>query len=261
MEAHLDAVFSRPTSDELATTLLSAFSPPGTLPLPLEPGILEAGTVERTSFEAWREGNGIPGHIVNEQIRVPFAEWSERTGLPEQLVLCKGRLVDITVLRFPTIADAVDRPHDAAIFESGHPVLLVSDKVGPAPLSHVVVAWNGSLHSTQAVFGAMSHLRAADCVTALTTTDLGMRPGEHGVVGDTDLVDALSWHGIMARHRQIDLGPLLVGPALLQEADDLGATLLVMGAATSSRVSIACPGGMTEHVFRNPPAIPVLMAH
>ena len=227
----------------------------------MEPVFLEAGTAGRASFEAWRDRNGIPGHILDEQIRVPFAEWSERTGFPEQLILRKGRLASMTVLRFPTIANALDRPQGAAIFESGHSVLLVSDQVGPEPLSHIVVAWNGILHSTKAIFGAMLLLLAADRVTVLTTTDLGKRPGNQGLVGDTDLVDALSWHGVMARHRQLDPGPSSVDSALLQEADDLEATLLVMGAATSSRVSIACPGGMTEHVFRNPPAIPVLMAH
>ena len=261
VEAHLGVMFSRPTPDGLETTLQSAVSPPATLSLHMEPMIHEAGREARASFEAWRERNGIPGHIVNEQIRVPYAEWSERTGLPEELILRKGWLVDMTVLRFPTASDALDRPHDAAIFESGHPVLLVADQVGPAPLSHIVVAWNDSLHATRAVFGAMSLLRAADRVTVLTTTDLAPRPGEQGVAGDTDLVDALSWHGVKARHRKIDPGPSSVGPALLQEADELEATLLVMGAATSSRASIACPGGVTEHVFRNPPAIPVLMAH
>lgn len=266
VEAHLDVVFVRPGSDDLATTLGSTVSPSATLLQHMELGIHEAGRAARASFEAWREGNGVPGHIMNEQIRVPFAKWSERTGLPEQFILRKGRLVDMTVLSFPKIADALDRPHDAALFESGHPVLLAPDHVGHAPLSHVVVAWNASLHSTRAVTGAMSLLRAAERVTVLTTTDLGRQfsnqgAGGNGVGGDTDLVDALSWHGVEAGHRKLDPNTSSVGTALLQEADYLKATLLVMGAVTRSRVSAAFLGGATEHVFRNPPGIPVLMAH
>ena len=261
VKAHLDVVFVRPTTDDLATTLGSAVSPPASLLQHMEPGIHEAGRAARASFEAWRERNGVPGQIMNEQIRVPFAQWSERTGLPEQFILRKGRLVDMTVLGFPKIADALDRPHDAALFESGHPVLLVPDHVGQAPLSHVVVAWNGSLHSTRAVTGAMSLLRAAERVTVLTTTDLGRQLGNQGADGDTDLVDALSWHGVEAGHHQLDHNTSSVGSSLLKEADDLKATLLVMGAVTRSRVSAAFLGGMTEHVFRNPPGIPVLMAH
>ncbi len=261
VEAHLDVVFIRPTLDDLAATLGGAVGPSATLLQHMAPGIEEAGRAARASFEAWREANGVPGHMVNDQIRVPFAAWSERTGLPEQLILHRGRLVDMTVLRFPKIGEALDRPHDAALFESGHPVLLVSDHVGHAPLSHVVVAWNGSLHSTRAVNGAMPLLRAAERVTVLTTTDLGRQLGNQGVGGDTDLVDALSWHGVEAAHRQLDSGTSPAGVALLKEADELQATLLVMGAVTRSRVSAAFLGGMTQHVFRNPPGIPVLMAH
>lgn len=254
VEAHLDVVFVRPRSNDLETTL--------------EPATQATG---RASFEAWRERNGVPGHIVNQQIRVPFAKWSERTGSPEQFILRKGRLVDMIVLRFPALGDALDRPHDAALFESGHPVLLVPEHVEESLLSHVVVAWNGSLHSTRSVTGAMPLPRAAERVTVLTTADLGRQLGNqgsggdgaggNGPSGDTDLVDALSWHGVEAGHCQLDPNTSPVGKALLQEAGDLKATLLVMGAATRSRVSAAFLGGTTEHVFRNPPGIPVLMAH
>lgn len=202
-----------------------------------------------------------PTNIISGRLRVPFAAWSERTGLPEQLILRRGRMVDMTVLCFPKFADALDRPHNAALFETGHPVLFVPDHVGRTPLSHVVVAWNGSLHSTRAVIGAMALLRAAERVTVLTTTDLTGHRGNQDASGDMNLADALAWHGVETGHRQLESATLSPGGALLQAADDLNATLLVMGAATRSRVSAASLGRATEHVFRNPPTIPVLMAH
>lgn len=261
VEAHLDVVFIRPTLDDLTATLGSAVNPPATLLHDMEPTLHEAGKAAQESFAAWCKANGVPGHIINGQLRVPFAAWSERTGLPEQLILRRGRMVDMTVLRFPTLAGAIDRPHDAALFETGHPVLFVPDHVGRVPLSHVVVAWNGSLHSTRAVIGAMALLRAAERVTVLTTTDLSGRRGNQDASGDMNLADALSWHGVETSHHQIDPATASLGGALLQSADELKATLLVMGAATRSRVSSAFLGRTTDHVFRNPPNIPVLMAH
>jgi nucleotide-binding universal stress UspA family protein len=261
VEAHLEVVFIRPTLDDLAITLSGAVSPPATLLRDIEPGLHEAGETAQASFAAWRAANGVPDHIVNGQIRLPFAAWSERTGLPEQLILRRGRLVDMIVLGVPTLADALDRPHDAALFETGHPVLFVPDHVGRAPLSHVVVAWNGSLHSTRAVIGAMALLRAAERVTVLTTTDPSGQRGNQDASGDMNLGDALAWHGVETGHRQLDSATISLGGALLESAYDLNATLLVMGAATRSRVSSAFLGRTTDYVFRNPPSIPVLMAH
>ena len=261
VEAHLDVVFIRPTLDDLEVTLRSAVSAPTTLLRELEPVLHEAGTAAQASFTDWREANGISDHMVNGQIRVPFAAWSERNGLPEQLILRRGRLVDMTVLRFPTLADALGRPHDAALFETGHPVLFVPDHVGRAPLSHVVVAWNGSLHSTRAVIGAMALLRTAERVTILTTTDPSGQRGNPDASGDMNLANALSWHGVETSHRQLDYATTSLGGALLQSARDINATLLVMGAATRSRVSSALLGRTTDYVLRNPPNIPVLMAH
>ena len=261
VEAHVEVMFIRPTLENLVTTPSSAVSPPATALHEVEPCLLEAGKVAQASFAVWRKANGVSDHIINGQLRVPFAAWSERIGLPEQLILRRGRMVDMTVLRFPKLADALDRPHDAALFETGHPVLFVPDHVGRAPLSHVVVAWNGSLHSTRAVIGAMALLRAAERVTVLTTTDQSEQRGNQDASGDMNLADALAWHGVETGHRQIESAALSPGGALLQAADELEATLLVMGAVTHNRVSAAALGRATEYVFRNPPLIPVLMAH
>lgn len=260
-EAHLDVVFIQPTLDDLATTLGSALTPPPALLRNIEPALHEAAQAAQASFDAWREANAVPAHLINGQLRVPFAAWSERAGLPEQIILRRGRMTDMTVLRFPKLADALDRPHDAALFETAHPVLFVPESVGHAPLSHVVVAWNGSLHATRAVIGAMPLLRAADRVTILTTTDATGQRGNQDASGDMNLAEALSWHGVETAQHQLESEILSPGAALLQAVAELKATLLVMGAVTRSRVSAAYLGHSTEHVFRNPPPIPVLMAH
>lgn len=261
VEAHLEVVFVKPQLSDLATMISSVADVPSALLQQLEHSVQEDSRSARATFEAWREREDVPGQMIDMQIRVPFAKWSERDGLPEQLILRKGRVTDLTVLRFTPVSGALDAPVDAAIFETGRPVLLVPDHVNRALLSHVVVAWNGSLHSTRAVIGAMALLRAAERVTVLTTTDLDVDVG--GRVGgtDQDLVDALSWHGVEARHQLFEPGTSVMGRAVLREAKDLNATLLVMGAFTHSRVAAASLGGVTKHLFMNPPGIPVLLAH
>lgn len=259
VEAHLDVMFIQPSMNDLATTLGNAVSPPTILLRDLEPAFHDARIAAQSEFQAWRTTNGVPSHIVNSQIRVPFASWSEPTGLPEQLILRRGRLVDMIVLPFPHFVETLDRPHGAALFETGHPVLFVPAHVGAQPLSHVVVAWNGSLHSTRAVIGAMALLRAAERVTLLTTTDRTGQRGNQDASGDMDLAASLSWHGVTCDHHQIEWTTLSPGEGLLQAVSELRATLLVMGAATRSRVSTAL-SRTSDYVFRNPPGIPVLMA-
>jgi len=253
VEAHLDVVFVTPSLTDLASTIGSIANPSPAILRKIEQSAHEAETMARASFDVWRTSNDLPGHMVDMQLRVPFAQWSTREGLPEQVVLRRGRLTDMTVLRFPQPSGALDNSIDAALFESGHPLLLVPAHVNRPPLDHVVVAWNGSLYATRAVVGAIDLLRSAERVTVLTTSDFD------GV--DLDLLNGLTWHGIEAARHQIDVGAVTLGATLLQEAVTLGASLLVMGAFTHSRVSAASLGGVTKHLFTNPPEIPVMLAH
>lgn len=261
VEAHLEVVFMKPQLSDLASMISSAANVPPALLQQMEQDIQEDSRSARAAFEAWREREDVPGQMIDMQIRVPFARWSERDGLPEQLILRKGRVTDLTVLRFTPVSGRLDPSIDAAIFETGRPVLLVPDHVNRALLAHVVVAWNGSLHSTRAVIGAMALLRAAERVTVLTTTDLDVDVG--GRVGgtDQDLVDALSWHGVEARNQLFEPGTSAMGQAMLGKVEDLNATLLVMGAFTHSRVATASLGGVTKYLLMYPPGIPVLLAH
>jgi nucleotide-binding universal stress UspA family protein len=200
--------------------------------------------------------------MVDNQLRSVFARWSERTGLPEQIIVRKGRLSDLIVLTYPDPVGTLDRALDAALFETGRPVLIVPEHAPKSLLGHVVVAWNGSLEATRAIVGVMPLLYEAERVTVLTTPGLMDRAFVNDKANeDMDLARALIWHGIRAGHFQLSADESSVGAALLQAAKDQGATLLVMGAYTHSRVTAAFLGGVTGHVLRNPPAIPVMMAH
>ncbi len=242
VEAHLDVVFIHPDA-----TPVGAGGP-----------CAEA----KARFGAWRDRHNLPSGMVEGQLRSTFARWSDRVSRPEQVIVRKGRLSDLTVLGFPDASGALDRPLDAALFESGRPVLLAPETMPGDLLRHVAVAWNGSLEATRAVVGARALLYRAEQVTVLTTPDRADLPyTDNPVAEDMDLAAALRWHGIRAMHRDVPVGGGEAGAALLKTAHDHDVTMLVMGAYTHSRVTTAFLGGVTGYVLRNPPAFPVVMAH
>jgi nucleotide-binding universal stress UspA family protein len=262
VEAHLDVVFVRPEPAQIIAALRGTALAPAALAEEIDSGSRGAAADAHARFRAWSERHSLPGEIVDGQLRSVFAHWSERVGLPEQVIVRKGRLSDLTVLSVPDAGGTLDRALDAALFETGRPVLAVPQHVPQDLLWHVVIAWNGSLEATRAVVGAMALLHQAERVTVLTTTGPADRAfASDPVAEDWDLSSALRWHGIRAGHSQLVADETSAGAALLQTVSDQRATLLIMGAYTHSRVTAAFLGGVTGHVLQNPPLIPVLMAH
>lgn len=204
----------------------------------------------RRRFEAWCDARPDPPK--------PWA-WCEHEGVLEAVLERRGRLADLIVLRRPaSVVPETEAAFDAAVFGTGRPCLLVGDEVPDVLLRHVLVAWNGSLEATRALVGAMPLLEAAERISVFAAP----RPNgdaEHG----RELVDALGWHRITAHDVSGSGGPETaspVGARLLRAAEGVGATLLIMGAYTHSRVRQMLLGGVTRHVLEHA-KLPVLMAH
>ena len=203
----------------------------------------------RKRYEAWRDAQ--PG-------RPRPTAWSEHEGLLEAVLERHGRLADLLVLRHPDPrAPETERAFDAGVFSTGRPCLLVRERAPESLLHHVVVAWNGSLEGTRALAGAMPLLWAAERVSIFSAS----RPdrdddGDHGA----ELARALVRHGIEAHRIPMPAAPESVGAALVQTTAAIGASLLVMGAYTHSRVRQQFLGGVTRHVLAHA-EVPVLMAH
>src|SRR5258708_36450230 len=70
-------------------------------------------------------------------------------------------------------------PLEAALFESGRPVLIVPPTLPKELGRNVLVAWNGSTEQARTNAFAMPLLRGADDVTVLTGEG-GMTPGPAG---------------------------------------------------------------------------------
>ena len=185
------------------------------------------------------------------------ASWHEETGYAESWIERCGRLADLTVIQRPTAVEDIvtRRAVETAILGTGRPLLVTPPSVPETIGSNVAIAWNGSAEAAHSVGAAMPFLAKASSVTVLTA-DKGQTPGP----GSAELIGYLSWHGIKAKAAAVAVKGGSTGNALLAEALNAGADLVVMGAYTHSRVREMIMGGVTRRVL-DETGIPVLMAH
>lgn len=255
MNSHIRAVFVRP-DPRLALSYFPSVMLTANMEQVIEDEGERAEKEEYRRFETWRSRHGIPAGPIDTRLDTCFASWSSQIGEVEPVVTRCGRVSDLIVLKsFGADDFLAQRCFDAALFGSGRPTLLVPEQIPSDPINHVLVAWNGSLEASHAVFGVMPLLRTAERVSVFSM------PGAEndGATGD-ELADALSWHGIQAHQTIVHQGSEPVGASLLATAADRAVTLIVMGAYTHSRLRQSFLGGVTRHVLVNA-TIPVVMSH
>ncbi len=171
-------------------------------------------------------------------------------------VLHFGRLSDLIVMARPGAEEegGLSATFDAALFDSGRPVLLVPTTPTRGLGSTVAIAWDRSREATRAVGAALPLLTAAEKVVILTASEPG-REAE-----PSELAAYLALHGVEARTWAFTLGTGSLGDALLAEAGKAVADLLVMGAYGHSRLREMVLGGVTRSILGDA-AIPVLLMH
>jgi nucleotide-binding universal stress UspA family protein len=167
-----------------------------------------------------------------------------------------GRTFDLIVLGRPGRAAQNPRmpPLEAALFDSGRPVLIVPPAAPKALGRNVLVAWNRSTEQATTNACALPLLRLADKVTVLEVEG-GTTPGpsvEHAALH-------LRRNGVKATALTVKPGPRSTGEAILDYAAANGCDLLVKGAYTQSRLRQMMFGGATRHILANA-GLPVLMA-
>lgn len=147
---------------------------------------------------------------------------------------------------------------EAVLFDSGHGCLFVPPGVLPTEPGSVFIAWKNTREAARAVAAAMPFLRRAARVTIGIVDEPGAGVPFAGAPG-ADLARYLSRHGIAAEIRTTD-GSVSTGEALLNEAGQTGAQLIVMGGYGHSRFREWILGGATRDLLTNAP-VPVLTAH
>ena len=148
---------------------------------------------------------------------------------------------------------------EAALFDGEAPVLVLPAKGPGTDLGkRIVVAWNQSSESMEAIRRALPMLIAAETVNIVIVD-----PPQHGPERSDPggrLSQMLARHGVKAEVSVLAKTMPLVSDVLKRHLRDMDADLLVMGAYGHSRFREAILGGATRNMLEGA-EVPVFMAH
>jgi len=224
------------------------------LPIPaLE--LEESDKQSKRLFQSFMQEHGVP---YGDHKQALSSNWLDNAPEDEHFVGSHGRVFDVIVLgkagrdpkgpRMTTL--------EAALFESGRPVLIAPQVPRPQMGTNVLIAWNCSTEQARATAFAMPILKRASRVVVLTVEGGAAVPGPTG----EQLCRYLQLNGVPAKPLTVGLDGRLTGELILAHANALGCDLLIKGAYTQSRLRQLIFGGTTRYILGNA-ELPVLMAH
>lgn len=204
-----------------------------------------------------------------EQEEGEATEWFEKAigthpGVDAELLTVEGPIGPAVAMR-AKVADLAVLPsmaakengrwgpaRDAALFQSGRPVLIVPDEAAGPIGETVVIAWKDAVEAARAVAAAMPFLATAKRVRLLSIPE----------DGEDETAPAMAAYltkaGFPVETVSVELGAREVGAALLEAAGS--GVLFVMGGYGHWRWREWVFGGATLYVLRNTD-VPVLMSH
>lgn len=187
----------------------------------------------------------------------PTICWREESGREDEIVAIRGRLFDFTVVGRPVRDSALPSPItlEAALLDTGRPILIAPPVMPAATGRHIAVAWESSPEAARALSAAIPLLEKADRVTLLAAD-----PIEPPAISPAEGVARLAWSGIKPEIVTFDVSQDEIGAAYLKHAARIGADLLVKGAYARSRVRQMILGGRTRHIIGHT-EIPVFLSH
>jgi nucleotide-binding universal stress UspA family protein len=172
-----------------------------------------------------------------------------------------GRLIhrfDLTIIEQPNPAVPTERRSliNAALFDSGRPLLVTPYVQRGTRAETILVAWDNSVHAARALADALPWLRKAKKVEVASIEDVNK---DDVAASHPGLREHLARHGIAAECRMLSSAGD-VGNTLLSYSFDMGADLLVMGAYGHSRLRELILGGATREILASM-TLPALMSH
>jgi nucleotide-binding universal stress UspA family protein len=184
-------------------------------------------------------------------------EWLTETGSSADWLAEYGRVSDLVVVGRERQGGALSMDlMEAALMETGKPVMIAPDMPPTGVDGTVAIAWKNTKEAAGAITAALPFVRWAARVIVFTVD-------EDGEVKDKShlrLVSSLRWHNpnvslqVLQRHGR---APVTV---LLEAVAKAGGNLLVMGGYGHTRLREAVFGGFTRAVLEQAP-VTVLMAH
>lgn len=240
----------------VAATGLSRYAQPSYDSPAWSQPLLEMRRLARRGLDAF---DGVASACGVQQRTLALAEDDAAGAL-----LTHARYADLVILSQhdpqEILATGLDDLPPYLLLNSGRPLLVSPRGMAPnmAPISHVLLAWDGSRHAVRAIIDALPLLRMAQRATLLMLNATNVA-GDHGDMPGADMALFLARHEVAAD--MVDgYTSAPVGHALLSWAHDLRCDLLVMGGYGHSRAREVLLGGATQTVLRDA-TLPVLISH
>jgi nucleotide-binding universal stress UspA family protein len=207
-----------------------------------------------------------------EATAAALRRFAERQGLAVETVIERNAafgigqtLADYARVRDLTIMDAEPLSStgrrfliEAALFDSGRPLLLVPSAAQAEPPRRAVVAWDASPASVRAVHDALPLLKACEQTSVVTVSgEKELRLDQSGI----ELAKLLARHGVRAAFTALAPQGLSIGAALADAVRKDNADLLVMGGFAHSRLRGLVLGSATREIIHHGFPTAVLLSH
>ncbi len=184
--------------------------------------------------------------------------WSTHGAIDDAGLASLSRVYDLTIVGRPGVGRNEPRMTtlEAALFESGRPVLMAPPGVPKSVGDNILVHWNASTETARIIYDALPLLKLAQKVTMLSVEGNKV-PGPL----PEQMLAYLAAHGIkgsISHTRPATKGG--AGEAILAEGRRIGADLILKGAYTQSRLRQMIFGGATQHILQSAD-IPVLLSN
>jgi nucleotide-binding universal stress UspA family protein len=209
-----------------------------------------------------------------ESVAAAFGEATRRAGVSAETRRIEAGIGDVPTQfahiarRFDlSVLDQFERDRDhpttnsvieAALFESGRPVLIVpfiqKDRL---KLDHVMVCWDGSRAAARAVADAMPFLTRSGKASIVIADTHSAKSAD---LPGADIATHLTRHGVNVTIERIPVGKIDVSNTILSYAADTYPDLIVMGGYGHSRLREFILGGTTRGMLASMTK-PTLMSH
>jgi nucleotide-binding universal stress UspA family protein len=219
----------------------------------------EADVRERSAEATWRafcEANKIKPAEKPCSSNVTY-EWLAETGTAADWLAEYGRVSDLVIVGRERDGGILSMDlMEAALMETGKPVL-IAPAVAPTALDGTIaIAWKNTREAAGAVSAALPFFRWAARVIIFTVEE----DGESTDKSHLRLASSLRWQNPNVSIQVLRREGRAPVEVLLNAVTKAGCNLLVMGGYGHTRLREAVFGGFTRAVLEKAP-VPVLMAH
>jgi nucleotide-binding universal stress UspA family protein len=210
----------------------------------------------KDGFDAFCRSEGLAQRDAPSIEAGPSVAWRREVGFEPDWVTEYGRVADLIVAGRPQEDEGfVPETIEAALLDSGRPLLIPGGSAMAALPETVVIAWKPTREAAHAVTAAMPLLAMAKEVVILTVAE----DEADASTADSRLMAALGWHGLSVSAQHLPPGAAGAPDTLLAAARERKA-LVVMGGYGHGRLRQWIFGGFTRRVL-TAAEVPVLIAH